>query len=127
MNLKSKILCLSFVAILWAAKAENNNIAWSILDATSTTNGGIAIAPFRTGGGSIVVINDDGINYLKVTTNDGSLIISVKVYNSSDKNVASFDGCGGSECSYNISSLSKGIYKVVVETTTDEFDGDITI
>jgi hypothetical protein len=127
MNLKSKVLVLSFVAILWTAKAEKNNIAWPLHEATPTTNGCIAKSLDHTGGGSIVVINDDGINYLVVSSNDESLIGSVKIYDSSGKNVDAFSGCGSYNCSYNISGLGKGIYTVSVATATGSFGGYITI
>ena len=61
---------------------------------------------------NIVMEND----ILRVSSNDGSVIKSITVYNLLGQPVYTESGCGQTVCDYDLSQLSPDIYIVVVNT-----------
>lgn len=68
--------------------------------------------------GSIVVIDDD---LFVDCDGDQAVVYWTKVYNSSDVLVATFDGCGSNSCVYSVYGLSKGYYRITVNTSAGQF------
>lgn len=120
MENQTRFLSLLFIAILCIAHTDNTTKAYT----------GKAIITYNhilTTDGSIVVINDDGVNSLVVTTSNKSLITSIEIYDSDGSDVSSFEGCKEVSCQCDISKLDKGTYVVSVLTTSGKFSGNISI